>query len=126
MKQKLYVQIEYRKTESGIEIVKLHGRCAEVRIPAEIDGVPVVAVAERAFAVKEELPAAEPQDELDAEIIFVTEAPAETTEGQGRVPLRFTITKPVRSSALSPPPPLTRTMCRISRGMIPALTPVCI
>ena len=82
MKQKLYVQIEYRKTESGIEIVKLHGRCAEVRIPAEIDGMPVVAVAERTFAVKEELPAAEPQDELDAEIIFVTEAPAEMTEGQ--------------------------------------------
>ena len=82
MKQKLYVQIEYRKTERGIEIVKLHGRCAEVRIPAEIDGMPVVAVAERTFAVKEELPAAEPQEELDAEIIFVTEAPAETTEGQ--------------------------------------------
>ena len=82
MKQKLYVQIEYRKTESGIEIVKMHGRCAEVRIPAEIDGMPVVAVAERTFAVKEELPAAEPQEELDAEIIFVTEAPAETAEGQ--------------------------------------------
>ena len=82
MKQKLYVQIEYRKTESGIEIVKLHGRCAEVRIPAEIDGMPVVAVAERAFAVKEELPAAEPQEELDAEIVFVTEASAETAEGQ--------------------------------------------
>ena len=82
MKQKLYVQIEYRKTESGIEIVKLHGRCAEVRIPAEIDGMPVVAVAERAFAVKEELPVAEPQEEMDAEIIFVTEAPAEVTEGQ--------------------------------------------
>ena len=82
MKQKLYVQIEYRKTESGIEIVKLHGRCAEVRIPAEIDGMPVVAVAERAFAVKEELPVAEPQEEMDAEIIFVTEAPAEMTEGQ--------------------------------------------
>jgi len=82
MKQKLSVQIEYRKIEGGIEVVKLHGRCAEVRIPEEIDGLPVVAVGERAFSVKEELPAAEPADEMDAEIVFTAEAPAETGEGQ--------------------------------------------
>ncbi|MBQ2879519.1 MAG: leucine-rich repeat domain-containing protein [Anaerotignum sp.] len=82
MKQKLSVQIEYRKTESGIEIVKLHGRCAEVRIPDEIDGLPVVAVGERAFSVKEELPVAEPMDEWDAEVGFVEEASAEMAEGQ--------------------------------------------
>ena len=81
MKQKLSVQIEYRKIEGGIEVVRLHGRCAEVRIPEEIDGLPVIAVSERAFSVKEELPVAEPVDEMDAEIIFVTEAPAETVEG---------------------------------------------
>ena len=82
MKQKLYVQIEYRKTERGIEIVKLHGRCAEVRIPAEIDGVPVVAVAERTFSVKEEAPVAEPSEEMSAELVFVTEAEGKTAEGQ--------------------------------------------
>ena len=82
MKQNLSVQLEYRKIEGGIEIVKLHGRCAEVCIPAEIDGVPVIAVAERAFAVKTELPVAEPVDEMEAEIVFVTKAPAEIFEGQ--------------------------------------------
>ena len=68
MKQKLSVQIEYRKIEGGIEIVKMNGRCAEVRIPEEVDGLPVIAVGEKAFSVKEELSAAEPHDELDAEI----------------------------------------------------------
>ena len=82
MKQKLCVQIEYRKTEQGICIVKMHGRCAEVRIPEMIDGLPVVAVAEKAFAVKEELPAAEPEDELDAEIVFVTGFSGEMADGQ--------------------------------------------
>ncbi|WP_458408109.1 leucine-rich repeat domain-containing protein [Anaerotignum sp.] len=82
MKQKLYVQIEYRKTEKGICITKLHGRCAEVRIPEEIDGIPVVAIAEKAFAVKAEAPMAEPMEELEAEFSFVTEAPEEMEEGQ--------------------------------------------
>ena len=82
MKQKLSVQIEYRKIEGGVAVVRLHGRCAEVRIPEKIDGLPVIAVEERAFSVKEELPVAEPVDEREAEITFVTEAPAETTEGQ--------------------------------------------
>jgi len=82
MKPFLSVQIEYRKMEDGICITKLHGRCAEIRIPAEIDGLPVVAIGERAFAVKEEAPAAEPMDELDAEIVFAAEAPVENAEGQ--------------------------------------------
>ena len=82
MKQRLSVQIEYKKIEGGIEVVKLHGRCAEVRIPEEIEGLPVLAVGERAFAIKEELPVAESVDEMDAEITFVTKAPAETTDGQ--------------------------------------------
>ena len=82
MKQRLSVQIEYRKIEGGIEGVKLHGRCAEVRIPEEIEGLPVLAVGERAFAIKEELPVAESVDEMETEITFVTKAPAETTDGQ--------------------------------------------
>jgi len=82
MKQKLSVQIAYRKMEQGICITKMHGRCAEVRIPAEIEGLPVVAVGERAFAVKEEAPVAEPADEWEAEIAFVTEVPEKTDGGQ--------------------------------------------
>ena len=82
MKQKLSVQIEYRKTEAGIEIIKLHGRCAEVRIPEKIEGLPVAAIGERAFAVKEEAPVAEPAEEMDAEIIFVTECSEGMEEGQ--------------------------------------------
>ena len=35
---------------------KLHGRCAELHIPAEIDGLPVIAVAENAFAAEGEAP----------------------------------------------------------------------
>ena len=82
MKQNLSVQIEYRKTEGGIEVVKLHGRCAEVRIPEEMDGLPVVAVGERAFAVREEAPVAEPADEMDAEILLVEAFSGELAEGQ--------------------------------------------
>ena len=77
MKQKWYVQIEYKIIEEGVCITKLHGRCAEVRIPEKIGGMPVVAIGERAFAVKAEAPVAEPADERAAEIIFAMEAPAE-------------------------------------------------
>ena len=82
MKEKLSVQIEYKQIEGGICITKMHGRCAEVRIPAEIDGLPVIAVAEKAFAVKEEWPVAEPSDEIPAELVFVREAGEASAEGQ--------------------------------------------
>mgnify|MGYP003549068035 CR=1 FL=1 len=57
MKQKLSVQIEYRKTERGICITKMHGRCAEIRIPETIEGLPVIEIGEKAasealFSVK--------------------------------------------------------------------------
>ena len=82
MKPFLSMQIEYKKVEHGICITKLHGRCAEIRIPETIEGLPVIEIGERAFAVKTESPVAEPMDELDAEIAFVLEAPAEVAEGQ--------------------------------------------
>lgn len=82
MKQKLSVQIAYRIEENGVCITKMYGRCAEVRIPEEIEGKPVVAIGERAFAVKEEAPVAEPADEWEAEILFVTEIMEEVAEGQ--------------------------------------------
>ena len=82
MKQKLSVQIEYRKTEDGIVITKMHGRCAEVRIPEEIEGIPVIAIGERAFSVKEEVPVAEPAEEMDAELVFVAEPSEFSEEGQ--------------------------------------------
>ena len=55
MKQKLSVQIEYRKTEQGICIVKMHGRCAEVRIPEMIDGYPVTEIASAIRKAKQDL-----------------------------------------------------------------------
>ena len=82
MNQKLRVQIAYRKIEDGICIDRLYGRCAEVRIPEEIEGLPVIAIGEKAFAVKEEAPIAEPSEEMDAELIFVTEAEGSEVEGQ--------------------------------------------
>lgn len=82
MKQTVSIQIEYRLTENGVSITKIHGRAAEIRIPETIEGVPVTAIGERAFAVKTEAPVAEPVDEQEAELSFVTEAPAETAEGQ--------------------------------------------
>ena len=58
-KENLSIQIEYEKKEGGAVLKKLHGRCAELHIPAEIDGLPVIAVAENAFAAEREAPLAE-------------------------------------------------------------------
>jgi len=55
------ITIEYRLTEEGAEILRLHGRAAEIRIPECIAGIPVASIAERAFAVQAEVP------ETDAE-----------------------------------------------------------
>ena len=80
MKQKLSIQIEYKKIDSGISLTKLHGRCAEIRIPEMVEGLPVVAIGERAFAVKMEASVAEPMDEMEAELSFVTEVSGEMAE----------------------------------------------
>ena len=82
MKNTLSVQIEYKLTEAGAVIVKMHGRAAEVRIPDTIEGQPVIAIGERAFEVKEEAPAAEPAEEMTAELSFVTEAEENAETGQ--------------------------------------------
>lgn len=58
-KENLSIQIEYEKKEGGVVLKKLHGRCAELHVPAKIDGLPVIAVAERAFAAEKEAPHAE-------------------------------------------------------------------
>ena len=58
-KENLSIQIEYEKKEGGAVLKKLHGRCAELHIPAEIDGLPVIAVAENAFAAEGEAPPAD-------------------------------------------------------------------
>ena len=82
MKQTMSIQIEYKLTQDGAVIQKVHGRAAELRIPETIDGVPVVAIAERAFAAKEEAPVAEPAEELEAELSFTTEAVDAAAGGQ--------------------------------------------
>ena len=46
-KENLSIQIEYEKKEGGVVLKKLHGRCAELHVPAKIDGLPVIAVAEK-------------------------------------------------------------------------------
>lgn len=79
---KLSIQIEYQLEEKGAVITKVQGRAAEVRIPETIGGVPVVAIGERAFAVKEEAPVAEPEEELAAELTFVEKAGEPTAVGQ--------------------------------------------
>lgn len=81
-KEKLTIQIEYKQTEAGAVITRIHGRCAEIRIPESIEGMPVVAIGEKAFAVKEEAPVAEPADEAAAELVFVTAATEAPAEGQ--------------------------------------------
>lgn len=39
-KENLSIQIEYEKKEGGVVLKKLHGRCAELHVPAKIDGLP--------------------------------------------------------------------------------------
>ena len=80
MKQSVSVQIEYKVIENGICIVRLHGRCAELRLPEVIEGKPVVAVAEGAFSTEAEL--LPDEEEREAEISFVTEAAEQIGEGQ--------------------------------------------
>lgn len=94
-KENLSIQIEYEKKEGGAVLKKLHGRCAELHIPAKIDGLPVIAVAENAFAAEREAPPAEIGEEKEVSLSFVTEPPAETAEGQAlrRVFLPDTITE---------------------------------
>ena len=75
-KENLSIQIEYEKKEGGVVLKKLHGRCAELHVPAKIDGLPVIAVAERAFAAEKEAPPAEIGEEKEASLSFVTEPPA--------------------------------------------------
>ncbi len=79
---KLSIQIEYQLEEKGAVITKVQGRAAEIRIPETIGGLPVIALGERAFAVKEEAPVAEPEEELAAELVFVEKAEEPTAAGQ--------------------------------------------
>lgn len=112
-KENLSIQIEYEKKEGGVVLKKLHGRCAELHIPAEIDGLPVIAVAENAFAAEGEAPPAEIGEEKEASLSFVTEPPAETAEGQAlrRVFLPDTITE-IGAFAFSAVPHWSGYICR--------------
>ncbi len=81
-RETILVQIEYTLTEKGAVITKMRGRAAEIRIPESIDGVPVIAIGEKAFAVKEEAPVAEQGEELAAELAFVEKGEEPAAEGQ--------------------------------------------
>lgn len=81
-KEALTIQIAYQRTEGGVLLTKLIGRCAEVRVPEQVDGLPVVAIGEGAFAVEAEAPVAEAGEEKAAAVVFVTEGGAELPQGQ--------------------------------------------
>ncbi len=82
MQERLPIKIQYTKIEGGILLQRVHGRCAVLRIPETIAGLPVLAVAEGAFATEAEAPLAEAEEEKEAELFFVTEAPNELPAGQ--------------------------------------------
>ncbi len=75
------ITIEYRLTEEGAEILRLHGRAAEIRIPECIAGVPVTAIAGKAFAVQTEPPEAD-AEERPALLSFSMERTEPAEEGQ--------------------------------------------
>lgn len=75
------IQIAYEPTAGGIRITRIQGRCAELRLPAEIDGLPVVAIGARAFATDAEAPTAPPEEERPAALSYGT-AEADAAEGQ--------------------------------------------
>ena len=81
------ITIEYRLTEEGAEILRLHGRAAEIRIPECIAGVPVASIAERAFAVQAEVPETD-AEERPALLSFSTEG-AEPAEKEQPLKLLF-------------------------------------
>ena len=76
------IQIEYKLTDQGAVITKIHGRAAELRIPESIAGHPVTAIAQKAFAVKTDAPEAKAGEERSAALSFVTEAEAVQEEGE--------------------------------------------
>lgn len=82
MQEKLPIKIQYTKIDEGILLQRVYGRCAVLRIPETIAGLPVVAVAEDAFATEAEAPIAEAEEERGAALSFVTEAQYETPTGQ--------------------------------------------
>lgn len=81
-KEPIPIQIEYRQAGDGVEILRLRGRAAEIRIPEEVAGMPVTAVAERAFAAAGEAPEAKAADERPALLSFCTGGEAPAGEGQ--------------------------------------------
>lgn len=81
-KETISVQIEYKKTEAGAVITQMCGRAAEIHIPETIDGIPVIAIGEKAFAAAEEFPVAEPEEELAAALIFTEAAAEPAVKGQ--------------------------------------------
>lgn len=81
-KEPIPIMIEYRVAEDGAEILRVQGRAAEIHIPGDIAGIPVAAIAERAFAVQEELPEAESTEERPAALAFTLGRAEPAGDGQ--------------------------------------------
>lgn len=82
------ITITYTPCAEGVKIIGVTGRAAEIRIPDQIDGLPVIAIAPYAFAVQTEAEVNE------------TETPAELSFVEGEDMPRKTPLKEVTGEAL--------------------------
>lgn len=71
------VVIYYTPLENGVKIIGVEGRASVMRIPSQIEGLPVKGVGAYAFAVKEECLAA--KQKTEAQFTFVQAADKERT-----------------------------------------------
>lgn len=82
------ITITYTPYAEGVKIIGITGRAAEIRIPDQIDGLPVIAIAPYAFAVQTEAEANE------------TETPAQLSFAEGEDMPRKAPLKEVTGEAL--------------------------
>ena len=81
-KETISVQIEYTLTEAGAVIGKVYGRAPELSIPERIEGHPVIAIGEKAFATAKEAPVAENGEEKETALSFIMSAVPAAEDGQ--------------------------------------------
>lgn len=92
------ITITYTPCAEGVKIIGVTGRAAEIRIPDQIDGLPVIAIAPYAFAVQTEAEAAEA--ETPARLSFAEGADmprkAPSQEGTGEALKRLYLPDTIR------------------------------
>ncbi len=75
--------LEYTPYQEGVKIIGMTGRATEIAIPSEIEGLPVIAIGQYAFAIKQEAECAECEAELTLVRVedVLRKAAAEVQEG---------------------------------------------